>query len=241
MNELLSFEFNEQATRVVLVDRDPWWVASDVAKVLGYRDAANLARMLDREEKATHIVSTPGAAQSLIIISESGLFAAILKSRKPEARRFRRWVTGEVLPALRRQGTYSMAEPPAAEPDRPVLAMWDSGQLHASVDCVREARRLFGYQAARLIWRRLGLPSPLVGEGPFGDPMMPDLQAWCRTVGHCTIDEAAAALGLNTPDAGMRLRIGGLLRALGWQPRKTRRGRVTVNLFTPADARAVEA
>lgn len=87
-------------------DGAPWFVATDVAKALDYRDAEVAARHLDADEKGVHPTGVPG--QNLIIISESGLYALVLRSRKPEARAFAKWVTSEVLPAIRKTGTYTM-------------------------------------------------------------------------------------------------------------------------------------
>ena len=107
---IIPFIFDTLPVRAVLRDGEPWFVAADVAAVLEYRDAPNMTRNLDDDEKGTQIVSTLRGAQEMTVISESGLYAAILKSRKPEAQRFRRWVTGEVLPSIRKTGSYQMAD-----------------------------------------------------------------------------------------------------------------------------------
>lgn len=91
---------------------EPWFVATDIANILGYRDAEKMTRMLDNDEKGTHNVgirSENGVEQmrEVTIINESGLYAAILKSRRPEAKAFRKWVTSEVLPSIRKQGGYT--------------------------------------------------------------------------------------------------------------------------------------
>ncbi|PZU56612.1 MAG: hypothetical protein DI547_16185 [Sphingobium sp.] len=104
---LVPFAYGDALVRVVEVNGAPWWVAGDVAKVLGYREAYHLARHLDDDEKGPHIVSTLGGEQEMTIISESGLYHAILKSRRPEAKSFRKWTTSEVLPAIRRNGFYA--------------------------------------------------------------------------------------------------------------------------------------
>jgi len=88
---------------------EPLFVASDIAKALGYRDAANMARRLDDDEKGTHSVSTPGGAQQMTVITEAGMYSAILGSKVEGARRFKRWVTHDVLPAIRRDGGYMVA------------------------------------------------------------------------------------------------------------------------------------
>jgi prophage antirepressor-like protein len=85
---------------------EPWWVAADVAQALEYSEAAAVTRHLDADEKGLSIVQTLGGDQNLQIINESGLYSAVLKSRKPSAKRFKKWVTGEVLPSIRKTGTF---------------------------------------------------------------------------------------------------------------------------------------
>ena len=108
---VLPFAFEENQVRALLVDRNPWFVASDVAGVLQYRNAPDMARGLDDDEKGTQIVRTPGGNQEMLIINESGLYSAILRSRKPEAKRFKKWVTAEVLPSIRKTGGYTSPGP----------------------------------------------------------------------------------------------------------------------------------
>jgi prophage antirepressor-like protein len=104
---LSIFKFEDGITvRVALREDEPWFVISDLATALEYRDAANAARMLDDDEKGTHQVSTPSGKQRMLVCNESGLYSLILRSRKPEAKRFRRWVTGDVLPSIRKTGKY---------------------------------------------------------------------------------------------------------------------------------------
>lgn len=105
---LSVFSFNSSFTvRVAVINSTVWFVASDIAKALEYRDAGNMVRILDDDEKGTHNMSTPGGNQAVTVISESGLYHAVLKSRKPEAKAFRKWVTSEVLPSIRKTGEYS--------------------------------------------------------------------------------------------------------------------------------------
>lgn len=87
-------------------DGEPWFVASDIAKALGYRDAEKMTRRLDDDEKGTRSVGTPGGDQQMTVITEAGMYSAILGSKVDGAKRFKRWVTHEVLPALRRDGAY---------------------------------------------------------------------------------------------------------------------------------------
>ncbi|MDR0703189.1 MAG: hypothetical protein LBF61_12480 [Azoarcus sp.] len=106
------FNFNSHSVRIVVRDDAPWFVASDVAEALEYRNAPDMTRFLDEDEAATHNVrsrSENGVEQDreVLIISESGMYHAVLKSRKPAAKAFRHWVTGEVLPAIRKTGCYN--------------------------------------------------------------------------------------------------------------------------------------
>lgn len=103
---IIPFTFNTTAVRIVTIDDQVWFVASDIAKALNYPEAKDMTRVLDEDERGRHIVPTPSGEQEMVIINESGLYHALVKSRKPEAKRFRKWVTGEVLPSIRKTGAY---------------------------------------------------------------------------------------------------------------------------------------
>ena len=92
--------------RALIIDGEPWFVAGDIAKILDYRSAYDMTRILDEDERGTQIVRTLGGNQRATIINESGLYSSILRSRKPEAKKFKKWVTGEVLPTIRKHGSY---------------------------------------------------------------------------------------------------------------------------------------
>lgn len=107
MNQLQVFNNEEFGqVRTVVQGEDVWFVAKDVADVLEYRDTHNMVRFLDEDEKDTHQVSTLGGNQTMKVINESGLYSAILKSKKPQAKAFKKWVTSEVLPSIRKHGAY---------------------------------------------------------------------------------------------------------------------------------------
>ncbi|MDO4704736.1 MAG: Bro-N domain-containing protein [Comamonadaceae bacterium] len=114
----IPFQFGNYPVRVVMRDGAPWFVAADVCTALGYanpRDA--VAKHLDHDERSTVANSYGQAgngAQQFTIINESGLYALVLRSRKPQARRFAKWVTGEVLPSIRKTGGYGPATAPAS-------------------------------------------------------------------------------------------------------------------------------
>lgn len=101
-----SFEFNPNPLRVVMRDDEPWFVAADVCDALGLDNSRQAMTRLDDDEKGVISNDTPGGAQQATIINESGLYSLIMGSRKPEAKKFRKWVTAEVLPAIRKTGRY---------------------------------------------------------------------------------------------------------------------------------------
>lgn len=109
---ITPFNFNEHAVRVIQIEDAPWFVATDVAESLGYKSPKDAASYLDDDEKGSAIVRTPGGDQKLTVINESGLYALVLRSRKPEARKFAKWVTSEVLPAIRKTGKYERPTTP---------------------------------------------------------------------------------------------------------------------------------
>ncbi|HHQ5858176.1 TPA: BRO-N domain-containing protein [Enterobacter hormaechei subsp. hoffmannii] len=125
MKALSVFSFQEShPVRVVLVEGEPWFVAADVCKALDIADNRAAVRKLDEDEKGGYSIPTPGGVQSVGIVNESGLYTLILRCRDAvkqgtTAWRFRKWVTNEVLPAIRKTGGYDYVEPApkcAAEP-----------------------------------------------------------------------------------------------------------------------------
>lgn len=111
MQIIKSFNFQESAVRIFNEDGDLYFVAADIAGPMGYGNTAHMLRMIDDEDKGIRNVDTLGGRQQMLAINESGLYQAILKSRKPEAKVFKRWVTNEVLPALRKTGKYEVSAP----------------------------------------------------------------------------------------------------------------------------------
>nr|DAU94513.1 MAG TPA: repressor domain protein [Caudoviricetes sp.] len=95
--------------RTLTIDFEPWFVGKDIADALGYERTDNaLRRHVDDEDKLMHQISASGQNRNMIIINESGLYSLILSSKLPNAKKFKRWVTSEVLPAIRKTGSYSI-------------------------------------------------------------------------------------------------------------------------------------
>ena len=107
MKDLQVFAFGDSLVRTTMKDGEPWWIARDVCAVLDIKNPRDAVLDLDDDEKGVAITDTPGGPQEMTTVSESGLYSLIFRSRKPEAKAFRRWVTHEVLPAIRRTGGYS--------------------------------------------------------------------------------------------------------------------------------------
>ena len=119
-NSVLSFNFNQNQIQVINKDGEAWFIASEIAAMFGYRDSHNLTRILDDDEADTHnmsIRSENGIKQSrtVTIINESGFYHAAFKSRKPEVKPFRKWVTSEVLPTIRKTGGYQIGQKTTAD------------------------------------------------------------------------------------------------------------------------------
>ncbi len=109
MNDLRIFDSPEFGqVRTMMIDGEPWFVGKDVADILGYADTDQaLRKRVDNEDKLTRQIDGGGQKRNVTIINESGLYALILSSKLQNAKKFKRWVTAEVLPAIRKTGTYT--------------------------------------------------------------------------------------------------------------------------------------
>jgi prophage antirepressor-like protein len=105
-----EFRFEENQVRVIMKDGDARFVAKDVFEALEHTDPSMVVSRLDDDERDTSNVGTPGGPQDVLTVSESGLYSLVFTSRKPEAKRFRKWVTSEVLPEIRKTGGYRRPE-----------------------------------------------------------------------------------------------------------------------------------
>lgn len=117
MNALQAFAYNAQPVRIVERDGQPWFVLKDVCDVLMLTNSRMVAERLEEDEVSlAYVTDAVGRQQETAVISESGLYAVILRSDKPEAKPFRKWVTAEVLPSIRQHGFYKM--PSVLKPKR---------------------------------------------------------------------------------------------------------------------------
>lgn len=194
MNEIQTFESDQFGTvRAVRgEDGEPMFVAKDVCAALNIAPTA--ASRLDEDEKGLRLTQTPGGEQNVLLVSEPGFYKLVMRSRKPEAKAFQRWVTHEVLPALRRDGGYMVAradETPEETMARAVLL------AQATID--RQKSRIAGLEAENEEMRPKAL---------FAD-------AVTASDGTCLIGEFAKMLRQNGVDIGQN-RLFAMLRDDGY-------------------------
>jgi prophage antirepressor-like protein len=108
-NNIVPFDFEGNSIRVISRDGEPWWVLADVCRVLEIANSRQAASRLDDDEKGVITSDTLGGDQMMGIVNESGLYSLILTSRKIMAKRFKKWVTAEVLPSIRKTGSFTVA------------------------------------------------------------------------------------------------------------------------------------
>jgi prophage antirepressor-like protein len=250
MNALTPFDFEGRAVRVVEDQAGvPWFVALDVCECLGiskYRDA--VAR-LDDDEGCPVVVDTLGGQQQVSAVNEPGLYSLILTSRKPEAKRFKRWVTHDVLPALRKTGSYSLPEPEPDEveetpPPVPVSATHRADVLVSATRtfaALAKAGRTLRMSHIRALaaanaatYRTTGIDlaeeldaTDLLAEGlpalPRDDGLSRELAAWLEGKDKLTTDEIIVGAGLGEAgNRALQMRVATTMRALGWYGEKRR-------------------
>ncbi|MFC7942669.1 phage antirepressor [Microbacterium oxydans] len=111
MSALEVFQYSDREVRTVSVDGEVWFVLADICGVLGVANVGNVAARLDEADIRQTDISSGGQRRAVTIVSESDMYEVVIRSDKPEARRFRWWVTHEVIPAIRRTGTYAVETP----------------------------------------------------------------------------------------------------------------------------------
>lgn len=202
-NEIQPFEFEGNKVRALSDGDEVMFVASDIAKILGYRDAAALTRTLDDEEKGTRPIDTHGGTQTMTVISEPGLYKAILQRQtgrmevevtREFVKRFQRWVTHEVLPQIRRTGGYIPTTD--ADDDMTILAK----AVMIGQRTMEEQKRRIAEQSERI--------KALEPKARFAD-------AVAASDGTCLIGELAKMLRQNGLDIGQN-RLFEILRQDGY-------------------------
>ncbi|AVD98072.1 anti-repressor Ant [Mycobacterium phage Jebeks] len=151
------FAYRAAPVRVVLIGGEPWFVLADLCKVLDIRNVKDVRdRLADGVDQTYPIADSLGRTQQATIVSESGMYEVVIRSDKPEAVAFRRWITGTVLPEIRRTGAYGA---PVALPDRKTLAQWvveaeerAESEARARIEAEARAKEL---EAPAAAWKHL--------------------------------------------------------------------------------------
>ena len=141
--------FEGSTVRTVQMNGEPWWVLKDVCGVLDISNSRNISARLDDDEKGVYLVDTPGGVQNMTIISESGLYATIMRSDKPQAKPFRKWVTSEVLPAIRKHGMYAIDDV-LNDPDMLINALLELKEERAKAKTLEQTVAVQTQQIAEL-------------------------------------------------------------------------------------------
>ena len=154
MNNLKVFE-NPQfgKIRISVINSEPWFVGKDVAEILGYQRTADAIRThVDSEDKGVGEIQTPGGTQTMTVINESGLYSLILSSKLPTAKRFKRWVTSEVLPAIRKHGAYLTEEKVEEILTNPDTIIKLATQLKEEREARKQAEQMIEAQKPKVIF-----------------------------------------------------------------------------------------
>lgn len=180
--EIIPFAYESKQVRVIRDEHgEPWWVGRDVCEILGLGNPNQaMATHLDEDEKGVHVLDTPGGPQEMTIISESGLYALIMRSNKPQSKPFRKWVTSEVLPSIRKTGRYQAPKSKRVKPqtDDNRYALRAVNTIYKDALSIAKLSGLSGNQAIlaadRLTTRLTGQsPVNLIVGTPHLDPEIP--------------------------------------------------------------------
>ncbi|MEW5803747.1 MAG: Bro-N domain-containing protein [bacterium] len=137
---LICFNYGEHAVRTAIDEHgNPWWVAKDVCAILEISQYRHAIEKLDDDERESLKIHTLGGPQEMAVINESGLYTLIFRSNKPQAKPFRKWVTSEVLPSLRKTGSYTM---PGAKKSTPL----NPDPEKTAIEVVREVMQYSGFE-----------------------------------------------------------------------------------------------
>lgn len=193
---LQTFVFDKSEIRTVVKNNEPYFIGKDIARVLGYKRTADAIRQhVDEEDRGVGEVPTPGGKQEMVTVNESGMYALIFGSKLPKARKFKRWVTSEVLPSIRQHGAYmdsETIEKALTDPDTII-------QLATALKEEREEKMLLEQQIAEI------------------EPKLSYLDNILSSTGTVTISQIAADYGMSAQVMNKKLNELGLQRKVSGQ------------------------
>ncbi len=195
-NDIKIFNYEDKEIRILDIDGEPWWVAKDVCDVLELTNSRMVVDGLDDDEKDVSNIYTHGGTQSMTIINEPGLYSLILRSRKEEAKKFKRWITHDVLPAIRKTGMYQNPIFQEAIMQTPEIEL-DYKTARYALDGVTAFRDVMTIAMKKRIMRRyyklIGVSSEIEADGGDEDCFSDDFisQIECFINECCVIDPLA--------------------------------------------------
>ena len=182
MNEITSWNYESSEIRTIQKDGEPWFVLADVCKVLELSSPHKVADRLENDERnQIPVTDSLGRYQNTAIINESGLYTVILRSDKPQAKPFRKWVTSVVLPSIRKTGSYSVQQPNAFEnlsPQLQVLIQMETRQKQIEARQAEQEQHSIATQRQPQAYRKYGSVAELFAQHRIEDHHAEDL---CRT------------------------------------------------------------
>ena len=203
MNELQVFSYNSSEVRTVMRDGEPWFCLVDVCRVLDLSSPHKVAERLDRDELTGIKVRSGGQTREMTFINDSGLYSVILRSDKPEAKPFRKWVTSEVLPTIRKTGGYgvdgtkaALAEAKLNNSRARVASAWMKISKENPVSSYKQV--CAHYASAALAGREV-LPLPDTGERTY---TAAEVGAMLGGISANKVGRVANLNGLKTPEYG---------------------------------------
>jgi prophage antirepressor-like protein len=150
-SEIVPFAFEGVEVRAEVIDGTLWFVVSDLARILGYRDAANAARLLRDRQKGYASMSTPGGPQSMLVTNESGLNRLLIRGNAAKAEAVQDWLTDDVMPSINRTGSYGPAALDASTPEGAALVLqaaltFQTQVLELTAKVVEDAPKVEAYE-----------------------------------------------------------------------------------------------
>ena len=218
---LQVFNYAGRTVRVIELAGQPYFVGKDVAEVLGYKDTSDaLKKHVDEEDKLTRQFADSGQSREMYVINESGLYSLILRSQLPTARQFRRWVTSEVLPSIRKHGAYltpTTMEKVLADPDFGIALLEALKEERSKVAALETTVAIQTQQIAeakpKLTYYDMVLKSPsLVKTSIIAKDYGMENLHWfaaegCEMLGLCTITKKENRWGEETEEQIMGIRF----------------------------------
>lgn len=243
MNNLIPFDFEGRAVRVVHDDAGvPWFVARDVCECLGLANTSKAVDRLDEDERATLTIGDTSSSTrnsiTVLSVNEPGLYSLTLTSRKPEAKRFKRWITHDVLPAIRKTGHYAVNDADAGAPPPVPLSATHRADVLVSATrtfaALARAGRTFRMGHARSLAaanlatfratgidlaEELGAQDLIAIEAPaVADAIAPQIASWVEDQDNVSGREIITGAALGNPDnRALQMRVGAVMRGLGWR------------------------